>query len=149
MLTFNGEESFAVPPAKLFAALTDLNQLAAAIPDVVSSRRLDQRSMECVVRPGFSFLRGTLKLVIEIDSLQPPESAELHVIATGIGVQMRVESQLKVSPTDVGSKLLWTAAVTELKGLVATVPQSLISAAANQVVQQSWKKIHTRLDPAM
>ncbi len=147
MLTFNGEELFAVKPAELFRAVTDLNQLAGAIPDVVSSRRLDNRSMECVVRPGFSFLRGTLKLHIEIDSLQPPESAELHVVATGIGVQMRVESQLKVSPADDGSKLLWTAAVTELKGLVATIPQSLISAAASQVIQQSWKKVHNRLDP--
>ncbi len=127
--------------------MTDLNQLAGVIPDLVSSQRLDDRSMECVVRPGFSFLRGKLKLRIELLESHPPDRAELQVTATGIGVQMRVESQLHIAAAEGGSRLTWTAAVVELQGLVATVGQSLISAAANQVIQMAWKKIHERLDP--
>src|SRR4051812_43830427 len=71
-LTFGGEETFSVPPERLFAALTDLDQLTKIIPDLVSSERIDERTLKCVVRPGFSFLRGTLKLQISIIDRQPP-----------------------------------------------------------------------------
>ena len=144
-LTFGGSESFSAPPERLFAALTDLDELAATIPDLVSSQRIDERTLHCVVRPGVSFLRGTLRLAISIVDLQPPQFARMTIAADGIGTHITVESQLHVEATDGGSKLDWTAAVVELKGLVATVSRPLISAAAERTIQNAWAKIHAQL----
>ncbi len=79
-LTFGGEESFAAPPERLFGLLTDLDGLADTIPDLVSSHRVDDRTLECVVRPGFSFLRGTMRVTIRLGELNlPPESGRFSM----------------------------------------------------------------------
>lgn len=145
-LTFGGDETFSVPPEQLFTALTDLDELTKIIPDLVSSERIDERTLNCVVRPGFSFLRGTLKLRIAIVDLQPPQSATMHVDADGIGAHIKVESRLAIAPDQAGSRLTWTATVVELKGLVATVSRPLISAAADRTIRKAWERVHAEVE---
>jgi carbon monoxide dehydrogenase subunit G len=137
---------FSVPPKRLFAALTDLGQLSKTIPDLVSSEQIDERTLQCVVRPGFSFLRGTLRLTISLVDTRPPESATMTAAAAGIGAQILVASDLQIVPTPAGSQLTWSASIVELKGLVATISRPLISAAAEQVVQNAWQRVHAELD---
>lgn len=144
-LTFGGEERFDVPAEKVFALLTDLDQLAKNIPDLTSAERSGERTLNCVVRPGFSFLRGTLKLAIELDELEPPNHARMLIRAAGIGVQMLVESSLKIADEGTGARLNWEARVSELKGLVASVSPALIRGAADQVIRNSWSKIREQL----
>ena len=127
--------------------VTDLDALAATIPDITSAERLDEQTLRCVVRPGFSFLRGTLHTTIELDDLQPPESAVMRIASQGIGATVKMESRLRISPTDDGgSRLDWTAAVTELKGLVATISRPLIQAAAEKTIVQAWQRIREKVE---
>jgi len=142
---FDGEEQFTVEPARLFTVLTDLDVIAAMIPDLVSHQRVDPQTLECVVRPGFSFLRGTMKLAIRLGDLVPPEKAMMHVAAQGIGIGMKVDSRLEISSTPTGSQLKWQAEIRELKGLIATVSPALVRAAADQVVRQAWQLVHQRV----
>jgi carbon monoxide dehydrogenase subunit G len=145
-LTFGGEETFSVPPERLFAALTDLDQLTKTIPDLVSSEKIDDQTLHCVVRPGFSFLRGTLRLAITIVDRDTPKSASMRIAADGIGAHITIESRLQVDPIEGGSRLTWTAAVVELKGLVATISRGLISAAAERTIKKAWARVHAELD---
>jgi carbon monoxide dehydrogenase subunit G len=142
---FSGEEQFTVEPARLYAVMTDLDVVTAMIPDLVSHRRVDPQTLECVVRPGFSFLRGTMKLTIGLADLVPPEKATMNVAAAGIGIGMQVRSFLEISAAPGGSLLKWQAEVHHLKGLIATVSPSLVRAAADQVVHQAWKMVHERV----
>jgi carbon monoxide dehydrogenase subunit G len=144
-LTFGGEEAFSATPERLFASLTDLDWLAKTIPDLVSAERVDERTLNCIVRPGFSFLRGTLRLTIGLADLHPPSEASMRLLATGIGIQIVVESKLQITPEGTGARLVWSATVAELKGLVATVSRSLISAAAEQVIRNAWRRVHETL----
>jgi len=142
---FGGEERFAASSEKLFALLTNLDAMTATIPDLVSSEKVDERTMKCVVRPGFSFLRGTMKLVMKLGDVNPPESAQMTVEAQGIGVAMTIHSQLKISPEGEGSRLDWTAKVDQLKGLISAVSPGLIKAAADQVIRHAWSQVRTQL----
>jgi hypothetical protein len=146
-LTFGGEETLAAPPERVFDLLTDLDQLAATIPDLVSAEKTDERTLQCVVRPGFSFLRGTLRVTIVLGEIERPVSAAMHVAAKGIGTQIGIESHIRIAADPAGTKLTWTAEVVELKGLVATVGRSLITAAAEQVIRGAWQRIRERLEP--
>ena len=145
-LQFSGQEHFDAPPHEVFRFLTDIDSLTASIPDLVSAERVDDGSLRCVVRPGFSFLRGTMKLLIRLDELQPPESARMLVDSQGIGVTIKAESDFKISPDGGDSRLDWQTRVVEMKGLIATVSPGLIQAAANQVTKLAWEKIRQRLD---
>jgi len=144
-LAFGGEERFDAPPEKVFGLLTDLDAMAGTIPDLVSSERVDARTLKCVVRPGFSFLRGTMKLTIGLGETTPPSDATMNVTAQGIGVGMDIVSQLKVAPDGAGSLLTWTANVENLKGLISAVSPSLIKAAADQVIRHAWGEVRKAL----
>jgi carbon monoxide dehydrogenase subunit G len=144
-LEFGGEEAFSAPPERVYGLLTDLDTLAATIPDLVSSERVDERTLKCVVRPGFSFLRGTLKLTITVENSQPPESAAMRVAAQGIGVSLELASRLNIAAEGAGSRLVWNARVEKLTGLVAALSPTLIKAAADQVIRQAWQQVREKL----
>jgi len=146
VLEFGGEEDFAVPAARVFEVVTDLDQLPGTIPDLASSERVDEKTLRCVVRPGFSFLRGKLKMTITIDEAIAPSQATMSVLAKGIGVGIRILSRLDIADTETGSRLNWKAEVLELKGLVASVSPGLIRAAADQVIRHSWGKLRSQLE---
>lgn len=145
---FGGQEQFRAAPEALFGLLTNLDSMAATIPDLVSAEKVDDRTMKCVVRPGFSFLRGTMKLHLSLGETSPPERATMHVDAQGIGVGMKVVSQLAISPHNGGSQLDWTATIVERKGLIAAVSPSLIKAAADQVIRHAWQQVRAKLGEA-
>jgi carbon monoxide dehydrogenase subunit G len=144
-IEFGGEQHFAASQEKLYALLTDLDAMAVTIPDLVSSEKIDDHTMRCVVRPGFSFLRGTMKLTIALSDLEKPTGATMSVAAQGIGVSMSVVSKLRIASEGTGSRLHWSATIAELKGLISAVSPALISAAANQVIAHSWTQVRERL----
>jgi len=143
---FGGEERFAVPPADVYRLLTDLDRLAENMPDVVSSERVDEHTVRATVRPGFAFLRGTLKLTVSLADLVPDQSAAMNVTAQGIGTTIRAESNVRLEPDSPGTRLVWTGKVVEMKGLVATVSAGLVQAAAEEVIAGTWKRFHDQLD---
>jgi carbon monoxide dehydrogenase subunit G len=145
-MQFSGEETFAAPRERVYALLVDLDALPGSIPDLASSKRVDERTLEAVVRPGFSFLRGTMKLRISLDELTPPSAATLKIDSSGIGVSMKITSRMQLTePTPGETKVAWQAEVSELKGLVATVSPGLVRAAADQVVRHGWKELHAKI----
>jgi len=145
-LDLAGEEHFAVSPDRLYERLTNIDLVAANIPDLESSERVDDRRLHCVVRPGVSFLRGTLKLDIEIDPLEPPRQAQMRVEAQGIGAKMQIVSNMQVEPADGGATLHWQAQLAKASGLVATVSPALIQAAAQRVLEGAWSDIREELE---
>jgi carbon monoxide dehydrogenase subunit G len=142
---FGGEETFQASPERLYNQLTDLDGMMKTLPDVVSAERIDDRSLRAVVRPGFSFLRGSMRLVISLADLAPPTAAAMNVAAEGIGVSMRVASTLRISAEGTGSKLAWEARIEEMKGLAAALSPGLVKAAADQVIRHAWTQVRKQL----
>lgn len=152
-MEFGGEEILAATPDRVYDFLTDLDGFPAVIPELVSHERPDPSTLQCVVRPGFSFLRGTMKLRFTLDELVPPSSAVMRIDAAGIGVSMKVASRMKFEPyADAAAagggpatKVVWQSTVSDLKGLVATISPGLVRSAADQVLQHGWKKLREKL----
>lgn len=142
---FGGEERFAASPERLFQLLTDLDALAKAIPDLVSAERPNERTLKCVVRPGFSFLRGTLKLSIMLSDSEPPARATMYVGAQGIGVALGLTSSFEIVADGGGALLKWEATIDQMTGLIATVSPALVRAAAEQTVHHAWRQVRSRL----
>lgn len=144
-IQFGGEELFAAPPDRVFGVLTDLDVMAATVPDLVSSERPDAKTLKCVVKPRFSFLRATLRLTISLADIEPPRSATMRIAGQGIGVSVDVSSALTVEPAGSGTRLRWTARVDHMGGLMASVPSGLITGAADKIIRQGWQKVRERL----
>jgi carbon monoxide dehydrogenase subunit G len=144
-LKLGGTELFAAPPETVFDLLTDLDQLAGNIPDLESAQRVDKQTLACVVRPGFSFMRGKVNLTIRLVKELRPESAEMETEMKGIGQAMQAESSIALRPTDSGCQLNWEVRVVQLKGLIATVSPGLVKAAAQRIIEQSYARVREKL----
>jgi carbon monoxide dehydrogenase subunit G len=145
---FSGQETFVAPPQRVFDVLTDLDALPSAMPGLVSSEKVDDRTLSAVVRPGFSFMTGQIRLTLTVPEARPPKFALMRVAAASIGFGMNIESKLNLSPIEESRSTLlaWEARVYDMKGLITAVPAGLIRAAADKVITDGWKSLRAGIE---
>lgn len=147
MVHFEGEKDFPQPPAEVWAKLSDAHFLVQCIPNVESVKEVTADRAVLVLRPGFSFARGTLEATLRIIDAEAPTSARYAIANKGIGSSADVEATVALAPQDSGTRVRWTAEVKALGGLLKMVPSGLIRGAAQQVVNDAWKAVETKLNP--
>jgi carbon monoxide dehydrogenase subunit G len=145
MLHFEGDKDFAQPPAELFAKLSDARFLVQCIPGAESVKQAEPAAASCVIRPGFSFARGTLELTLKVTEAVPDSALRVLAHSKGIGSTSDVETALSFTPCDDGTRVHWTADVKNLGGLLKAVPQGLIQAAAQKVIEDAWTAVEKKL----
>ena len=103
MLHFESNKEFPNSPAEVWDKLSDARFLVACIPDVESVSQSERESAIFVIRPGFSFVRGTLEVNLQV--LPKIEGKELTflVASKGIGSTNKLEAVLTIAPGDGGT----------------------------------------------
>jgi carbon monoxide dehydrogenase subunit G len=145
MVRFEGDKDFPQPPAELWAKLSDAHFLVQCIPDVESIAEMASDRARLVLRPGFSFVRGTLEATLRIVDAVPSQSARYIIANKGIGSSADVEATIALSPQGSGTRVHWTAEVKALGGLLKMVPSGLIRGAAEKVVKDAWNAAEAKL----
>jgi carbon monoxide dehydrogenase subunit G len=144
---FSGEEVFQAPPERVFAALTNPETIAAAIPDKVSHERVDERTLKCVVSPGFAFIRANMKLTITVNEARPNTDVAFNIASQGIGASMQVDCVMRIAPEGAAaSRVGWEARVGKLGGLIAAVSPALIRGAADKVIRDGWAAMRKQIE---
>jgi carbon monoxide dehydrogenase subunit G len=141
MQPFEGERTFALAPEQLWPKLRDAAFLATCIPDGTPHEGATRDKAVCTVRPGFSFMRGSIDVTIEIIGGQEPTSVKYMQKSKGIGASSEVETALTLSPHESGTKIAWRAEVKSLGGLLKMVPSGLIRGAAQKVIEDVWQGV--------
>jgi carbon monoxide dehydrogenase subunit G len=145
MLHFEGDRDFSLSPDELWSKLADIHFLAGCVPDAESVSFPDAETAQVVLRPGLSFVRGTLDLTMKFTEQIETSSARLLLSTKGIGTTSTVEAAFALSASDAGTRLHWSADVTQLGGLLKAVPQGLLKAAAQKVILDAWSALEARL----
>jgi 2-furoyl-CoA dehydrogenase large subunit len=146
MERFEGEKDFPQPPAELWAKLSDARFLVQCIPDVESVKDAAVDHAVLVLRPGFSFVRGTLDATLRVVDVEAPTAARILIANKGIGSSADVEATVAVAPQGSGTRVHWTAEVKALGGLLKMVPSGLIRGAAQKVVNDAWSAVEAKLN---
>jgi len=146
MLHFEGDIDFTSPPAVVWSKLTDAQFVVSCIPDVQSATHPAPDSAVCVIRPGFSFVRGTLELAMQLVPVEEGKTLKATGHGKGIGSSNDVEVLMTLTPHDAGTRIHWVADVTKLGGLLKAVPQGLLQGAAQKVIADVWAQVKERLD---
>lgn len=144
-MNFEGDQNFAQPPEELFAKLTNTEFLVSCIPDVQAVARAAPDQSIFTLRPGFSFVRGTLEVMLTLVQAEKPKSAVLNARSKGIGASSEVEATLEITAAGSGSRVHWVAEVMQLGGLLKAVPKGLITGAAQKVIADIWASIAANL----
>jgi carbon monoxide dehydrogenase subunit G len=145
MLRFEGDRDFPRTPAELFAHLNDARFLVECIPDVESVSNLAPDQATLILRPGFSFVRGTLEVTLQIVDSVPPISETVRLHSKGIGSSSEVEAALTLSEHEGGARVHWVAEIKSLGGLLKMIPPGLARGAAEKVINDAWNKVREKL----
>jgi carbon monoxide dehydrogenase subunit G len=145
MLHFEGGKEFPLATDELWARLRDPGFLVSCIPNVESVERSGPDESVFVLRPGFSFARGTLETTLRVVEAVPGQSVRLQVHSKAIGSTATVEATLNLIPQDSGTRVRWTTDIQQLTGLLKAVPQGLIKASAQKVIGDIWAGVEVGL----
>ena len=137
MMQLSGEEHFGQKQTEIWARLTDAEFLARCLPGLERVESDESAFLVCRVRPGLSFLKGTIKVTLDAYGRQPPDSLCVRVRSKGIGSSAMVETSVELS-ADGGTRISWSAEIVELGGLLKPVSRSLIQAAAGKIIADGW-----------
>jgi carbon monoxide dehydrogenase subunit G len=149
--SFAGQEQFAAPSSRIFAIMTDPDSLAKAVPNMESCERVDDKTLRGSVRPGFSFLRASLRMVLTVTEATPaaaaaPARIAMTISSQGIGASMKVECRIEIHDDGDGCRAAWEAKVHELKGLITAVSPTLIRGAADKVIRDGWEAVRRQAE---
>lgn len=145
MIHFEGDRSFTRPVAEVFAKLGDATFLLSCLKDVETVIETGVDRAKWKLRPGFSFIRTTLDITMDIIERVPNSSVKVKLFSKGIGASTTVESLMTFQEKEGGSAVHWIADVTELTGLLKLVPKGLISSSAGKVIEETWAEIDKKL----
>jgi len=145
MLHFEGDRDLAQPPADVSTRLGDARFLVQCIPGVEKVAVAETARAVCTLRPGFSFVRGTLDLTLLVVETVPDRSTLLKLTSKGIGTTSEVDVVLTYTTAERGTRIHWTADITQLGGLLKAVPQGLIKGAAQKVIEDVWVNVEDKL----
>jgi carbon monoxide dehydrogenase subunit G len=145
MLRFEGDKDFTLPPETLFVQLTDPAFLVKCLPDVESVTSVGPDEARLVLRPGFSFVRGTLEMTLRVLQRRAPADARIRMESRGIGTSSVVEATLALAPHGSGTRAHWVGEVKELGGLLKLVPSGLVRGAAQKIIGDVWNAVETKL----
>jgi uncharacterized protein len=145
MLRFEGDTDLPQPPAAVFARLSDARFLVQCIPGVEQIKKSEPAESTCILRPGFSFVRGTLEITMQVVEALEATTIRALAHARGIGSSNDVEAVLSFAPQDGGTRVHWTANVTNLAGLLRAIPQGLLRGAAQKVIADVWESVKVKL----
>jgi carbon monoxide dehydrogenase subunit G len=146
MLHFEGDSDFTQPPAHVWTKLTTIDFLIQCIPDLESVKHKDMEQFTCIIRPGFSFIRGTLEVTLKLVDLVAQQSLRVQGHGKGIGSSNDVQIGLSFAPQDEGTRIHWVADVTNLGGLLKAMPKGLLQGAARKVIGDVWTSVKAKLD---
>lgn len=145
MLHFEGTREFEQGLELVWSAFSDARNLAQCVPGAEAVKEATEDAAACVLRPGFAFIRGTLDMTLRITERTPMSAVRLQNVSKGIGSSAEVDIRLSLVPIEKGTQVSWTADVVQLGGLLKAVPQGLIQAAAQRVIEDSWTKVAEKL----
>lgn len=146
MLHFEGDTDLAQPPHDAWAKLSDARFLVQCVPGVEKVVQAEPGDAKCVLRPGLSFVRGTLEVTAKIVEAVVDEKVRIACHGKGIGSSNDLDLALAFAPKDAGTRIHWIADVKNLSGLLRAVPSGLLQAAAQKVIAQVWDAAKKKLE---
>jgi len=145
MLQFDGKKTLVQNAETCWTKLSDPGFLGRCISNVESVAQSGPDKIQIKLRPGVSFVRGTLDATIQIEKGEPGRSVRYSIHSRAIGSTSDAAATVQLEPTPVGTEVQWTVMIKTLGGLLKAVPQGLIKASAQKVITDIWSAVERQL----
>ena len=146
MVHLEGVRQFPLPPGEVAPRLGDAAFLVGCLSQVDEVVEAGPDRATWKLRPPFSFVSGTLETTLDV--VERSESgARYRLLSKGVGATAKVEAEVACEPEGAGTRVRWSADVTEMTGLLKWVPKGLITSSAGKVIEEVWQSVEAKLKP--
>ena len=145
MLQFDGKKTLVQNSETCWTKLCDAGFLGRCIPNAESVIQSGPNKIQIKLRPGVSFVRGTLDVTIQIEKGEPGKSVRYSIHSRAIGSTSDAAATVRLEPAPVGTEVQWIVVIKTLGGLLKAVPQGLIKASAQKVITDIWSAVERQL----
>lgn len=146
-MQFSGKVDIKAPRERVFAFVTDPEQVGKCGPGVESIEVIDETHFKARAKVGVGFIRSKFVMDMERTEAVPPERAVIRARgqAPGSAVDATGTMTLTEGAEPDTTVMEWEANVT-ISGTLASVGGRLIEGTANKLIGQTFDCIRSRLE---
>jgi carbon monoxide dehydrogenase subunit G len=144
---FEGTVDIHAPRDKVWAFLTDPQQVGSCGPGVETVEVIDDSHFKAVAKVGVGFISARFATNLEMAEQDPPNRARIkaHGQAPGSAVDAVAEMRLADGAEPDTTRMDWEADVS-IAGTLASVGARLIEGTANKLIGQTFDCIRSKLE---
>jgi len=145
-MKFAGTVDIAAPRDKVWAFVTDPNQVGQCGPGVESIEVIDGTHFKATAKVGIGFISARFVVNMDMAELDPPDRAVIkaHGQAPGSAVDATAQMTLSDGPNG-GTTMDWSADVA-IAGSLASLGARLIEGTANKMIGQTFACMKSKLE---
>ena len=145
---FEGTVQINAPRDRVWAFVTDPNQVGQCGPGVESIEVIDDTHFKATAKVGVGFISARFVVNLEFVDLDAPNAATIKAHGQAPGSAVDADARMELSNADGGGTTMdWSAEVI-IAGTIASVGARLIEGTANKMIGQTFDCMRTKLEAA-
>ena len=145
-MQFEGSVVIAAPRDRVWAFVTDPNQVGTCGPGVETIEVIDATHFKATAKVGVGFINARFNVKMEFAEMTAPEAATIKAHGQAPGSAVDATAQMRLSDADDGgTRMDWQADV-NIAGTLASVGARMIEGTANKMIGQTFDCMKSTLE---
>ena len=145
-MQFEGSVVIAAPRDRVWAFVTDPNQVGTCGPGVETIEVIDATHFKATAKVGVGFINARFNVNMEFAEMTAPEAATIKAHGQAPGSAVDATAQMRLSDADDGgTRMDWQADV-NIAGTLASVGARMIEGTANKMIGQTFDCMKSTLE---
>jgi carbon monoxide dehydrogenase subunit G len=145
---FEGNFDARAPPARVYSALMDPNELSACMPGFQRADVKSPGEFTVVVKAGVSFIRGDFTIKFSLAEAREPTHAKLLGRGAGMGSVVDIEATMDISEVAGGGSSMKWSAEARVGGKIASLGERLLEGQAEKIIREMFACLRAKFDQA-
>ena len=145
-MRFEGSVEIAAPRDRVWAFVTDPNQVGQCGPGVESIEVSDDTHFKATAKVGIGFISAKFKVDMEFASLTAPDEALIKAHGQAPGSAVDADASMRLSDGANGGTVMDWSADVNIAGTLASVGARLIEGTANKMIGQTFDCMKSKLE---
>jgi carbon monoxide dehydrogenase subunit G len=145
-MKFESRVEIHAPRAKVWAFLTDPDQIASCGPGVQSIEKLDDRHFKAHAKVGVGFISAKFVVNAEFSEIHEPDDATVVVHGQAPGTAVDATARMVLSDGADGVTVMDWSSDVAIAGTLAGVGARMIDGTANKMIGQTFDCIKAKLE---
>ena len=145
-MRFEGSVEIAAPRDRVWAYVTDPNQVGQCGPGVESIEVIDDTHFKAAAKVGIGFISARFNVNMEFAELIEPDHATIKAHGQAPGSAVDATAQMRLSDGAEGGTVMDWEADVNLSGTLASVGARMIDSTASKMIGQTFDCMKAKLE---